>query len=155
TSPVGTTEMLVDWSRPLCKELHLSLGEDSDVDFAYCPERVLPGKIMQELVQNDRIVGGLTQRATRKAAEIYKQLTQGHVFETNPRTAEMTKLAENSFRDVSVAFVNELSRVCELLSISVWEVIELANRHPRVKLLKPGPGVGGHCVAVDPWFIVS
>lgn len=147
TSPVGTTEMI--------ENLAKSKGIDTEqVFFAYCPERVLPGQIMKELVENDRIVGGTTPKATKLAAEFYRSFVSGQVFETNAKTAELTKLAENAFRDVNIAFANELSMICDNLGIDVWELIRLANRHPRVKILNPGCGVGGHCIAIDPWFIV-
>lgn len=157
TSPVGATETLESWlirERPDLSFPTLS-GDGAEVFIAHCPERVLPGKIMTELVENDRIVGGLTRRCSEEAVELYKSFVKGDIVVTNARTAEMAKLTENSFRDVNIAFANELSLICEELDIDVWELIELANRHPRVDILKPGPGVGGHCIAVDPWFIVS
>jgi len=123
--------------------------------FAYCPERVLPGHVMKELIENDRIVGGLDQTSTEKVAAFYRTFVKGAVLETNARTAEMCKLTENASRDVSIAFANELSMICDDLEINVWELIQLANKHPRVNILRPGTGVGGHCIAVDPWFIVS
>jgi len=129
--------------------------DTSEIYFAHCPERVLPGKIMHELVHNDRIVGGTTKEATKRTAEFYKTFVAGQVLETDAKTAEMSKLTENSFRDVNIAFANELSMLSEKFGIDVWEVIELANRHPRVNILQPGCGVGGHCIAVDPWFIVD
>jgi UDP-N-acetyl-D-mannosaminuronic acid dehydrogenase len=148
TSPVGTTDLMEE---TLKKE-----GVDtSKIHFAHCPERVLPGKIMHELVHNDRIVGGTTEDATKKTAEFYKTFVTGEVLETDARTAEMAKLTENSFRDVNIAFANELSMLCDKFGIDVWELISLANRHPRVNILQPGCGVGGHCIAVDPWFIVD
>ncbi len=148
TSPVGTTDLMEETLR---KE-----GVDtSKIHFAHCPERVLPGKIMHELVHNDRIVGGTTPEATEKTAEFYKTFVTGEVLQTDARTAEMAKLTENSFRDVNIAFANELSMLCDKFGIDVWELIELANRHPRVNILQPGCGVGGHCIAVDPWFIVD
>ena len=150
TSPVGTTESVRDWildSRP-------DLTPDN-LQVAHCPERVLPGHIMRELVENDRIVGGVNQASTRAAAEFYRAFVQGEVLETDARTAELAKLTENSFRDVNIAFANELSLICDKLHIDVWDLIRLANRHPRVNILQPGPGVGGHCIAVDPWFIVD
>ena len=148
TSPVGTTDLMEETLR---KE-----GVDtSKVHFAHCPERVLPGKIMHELVHNDRIVGGTTPEATKATAEFYKTFVKGEVLETDARTAEMAKLTENSFRDVNIAFANELSMLSDKFGIDVWELIELANRHPRVNILQPGCGVGGHCIAVDPWFIVD
>jgi UDP-N-acetyl-D-mannosaminuronic acid dehydrogenase len=129
-------------------------GERADVQIAYCPERVLPGRILVELVDNDRVIGGLTPRCTRRARELYETFVRAQCIATDARTAEMTKLVENSFRDVNIAFANELSVICDSLGINVWELIALANRHPRVNILQPGPGVGGHCIAVDPWFIV-
>jgi len=148
TSPVGTTELVAD---TLASERHCK----EHVQVAYCPERVLPGKILKELVENDRIVGGLTPNATKMVAEFYRTFVRGEVLETNARTAEMCKLTENSFRDVNIAFANELSMICANENIDVWELIKLANRHPRVNILQPGAGVGGHCIAVDPWFIVA
>jgi UDP-N-acetyl-D-mannosaminuronic acid dehydrogenase len=125
------------------------------VFLAHCPERVLPGHIIRELVDNDRIIGGVTRASAEKAKELYRTFCNGDIFLTDARTAELAKLTENSFRDVNIAFANELSLICDRLGINVWELIELTNRHPRVNILKPGPGVGGHCIAVDPWFIVS
>jgi UDP-N-acetyl-D-mannosaminuronic acid dehydrogenase len=148
TSPVGTTgQMAAELER---------LGVDlTDVHLAYCPERVLPGRIMIELVENDRVVGGLTPEAARQVAMFYRSMVKGEVLETAAATAEMCKLTENSYRDVNIAFANELSIVCSNAGIDPWDVIALANRHPRVNILQPGTGVGGHCIAVDPWFIVS
>jgi len=148
TSPVGTTEKIEN----VLKEEGINTSE---IYIAHCPERVLPGKIMQELVENDRIVGGLTPQATKKVAEFYKTFVTGEVLETDAKTAELCKLTENSFRDVNIAFANELSIICDKYNIDVWELRELANRHPRVNILYPGVGVGGHCIAVDPWFIVA
>ena len=148
TSPVGTTELLNNW-------ILESQVDSIRLYFAHCPERVLPGHILRELIENDRIVGGLTPIATKKVAEFYRTFVSGKVLETNVRTAEMTKLVENSFRDVNIAFANELSMICDDLKIDTWELIRLANHHPRVNILQPGPGVGGHCIAVDPWFIVN
>lgn len=148
TSPVGTTELMA-------KEL-AAAGVDVDkVHIAYCPERVLPGKIMHELIENDRVVGGLTPEATQVVADFYRSFVRGSVLETDAKTAEMCKLTENSFRDVNIAFANELSLICAKEGINVWNLIHLANRHPRVNILQPGAGVGGHCIAVDPWFIVA
>jgi UDP-N-acetyl-D-mannosaminuronic acid dehydrogenase len=130
-------------------------GDNADINIAYCPERVLPGKVIYELVHNDRVIGGMTPRCTYRAKQLYKTFVEAECIATNVRTAEMCKLTENSFRDVNIAFANELSIICDKLGISVWELITLANRHPRVNILQPGPGVGGHCIAVDPWFIVS
>lgn len=149
TSPVGTTEGLV--TEILAESGYLP-GEDFHV--AYCPERVLPGRILTELVENDRIVGGINQASTDRAVEFYEGFVRGEVIPTDSATAEMVKLTENSFRDVNIAFANELSLICGKQGVSVWELIRLANRHPRVDILSPGPGVGGHCIAVDPWFLV-
>jgi UDP-N-acetyl-D-mannosaminuronic acid dehydrogenase len=130
-------------------------GEEADICVAHCPERVLPGKVLVELVNNDRVIGGMTPKCSQAAVSLYKLFVQGECVVTNARTAEMCKLTENSFRDVNIAFANELSIICDKLDINVWELIKLANRHPRVNILQPGPGVGGHCIAVDPWFIVA
>lgn len=147
TSPVGTTERVAETLR--------EGGVDTtQVYVAHCPERVLPGHIMRELVENDRIVGGITPEASEKVAAFYRTFVTGEVLVTDARTAEMAKLTENSFRDVNIAFANELSLLCNRFGIDVWELIHLANRHPRVNILQPGTGVGGHCIAVDPWFIV-
>lgn len=157
TSPVGATEKLSQWlaqARPDLTFPH-SHGEQSDIRVAYCPERVLPGRVIEELVNNDRVIGGLTRRCSALAASLYKTFVSAECILTNARTAEMCKLTENSFRDVNIAFANELSILCNSLDIDVWELISLANRHPRVNILKPGPGVGGHCIAVDPWFIIA
>ena len=148
TSPVGTTEQIQNVLRAAGVQV-------DDVHIAYCPERVLPGKIMTELVENDRIVGGITPLATRAVADFYRTFVRGSVLETDAKTAEMCKLTENSFRDVNIAFANELSLICDKEDINVWDLIQLANRHPRVNILQPGAGVGGHCIAVDPWFIVA
>lgn len=157
TCPVGATEKMTAWLAQERPDLIFPKdgGDVSDINIAHCPERVLPGHIMRELVENDRIIGGITQRCTIRASELYKIFVEGECIQTNARTAELSKLTENSFRDVNIAFANELSLVCEKLDINVWELISLANRHPRVNVLQPGPGVGGHCIAVDPWFIVS
>ncbi|EAR49642.1 UDP-N-acetyl-D-mannosaminuronate dehydrogenase [Oceanicola granulosus HTCC2516] len=157
TSPVGATEQLAGWLAAARPDLTFpqAHGEDSDIRVAHCPERVLPGKVMQELISNDRLIGGLTPKCSELAAQLYKLFVTGDCVLTNARTAEMSKLTENSFRDVNIAFANELSLICDSLQINVWEVIALANRHPRVRILRPGPGVGGHCIAVDPWFIVA
>ncbi|WP_237385622.1 UDP-N-acetyl-D-mannosamine dehydrogenase [Xenorhabdus sp. Sc-CR9] len=157
TSPVGATEQMAEWlaaARPDLSFPQLA-GENSDIDIAYCPERVLPGQVMVELIKNDRVVGGMTDKSSRRASELYKIFLEGECVITNAKTAEMCKLTENSFRDVNIAFANELSLICAEQGINVWELISLANRHPRVNILQPGPGVGGHCIAVDPWFIVS
>lgn len=157
TSPVGATEQMAAWLAEARPDLSFpqTHGEDADIRIAHCPERVLPGKVLQELVQNDRVIGGMTPRCSEAAARLYKTFVHGECVITNARTAEMCKLTENSFRDVNIAFANELSIICDKLDINVWELIRLANRHPRVNILQPGPGVGGHCIAVDPWFIVS
>ncbi|MDH5601551.1 MAG: UDP-N-acetyl-D-mannosamine dehydrogenase [Gammaproteobacteria bacterium] len=157
TSPVGATEQLEQWLAEARPDLTFpsSNGESSDIRMAHCPERVLPGLVIKELVENDRVIGGLTNLCSQKAVELYKTFVKGECVITNARTAEMAKLTENSFRDVNIAFANELSIICDKLDINVWELIKLANRHPRVNILQPGPGVGGHCIAVDPWFIVS
>jgi UDP-N-acetyl-D-mannosaminuronic acid dehydrogenase len=157
TSPVGATEQMANWlaeSRPDLTFPHTH-GEASDIRVAHCPERVLPGHVLRELVQNDRVIGGMTPKCSEASARLYKIFVEGDCVLTNARTAEMCKLTENSFRDVNIAFANELSIICDKLDINVWELIRLANRHPRVNILQPGPGVGGHCIAVDPWFIVS
>ncbi|MDO7386448.1 UDP-N-acetyl-D-mannosamine dehydrogenase [Acinetobacter baumannii] len=157
TSPVEATEQMAAWLSDARPDLTFpqQKGEESDVLVAHCPERVLPGKVLQELISNDRIIGGITSRCSKAACELYKTFVKGECIETNARTAEMCKLTENSFRDVNIAFANELSVICDKLNINVWELISLANRHPRVNILQPGPGVGGHCIAVDPWFIVA
>lgn len=150
TSPVGTTD---DCVAAILKDY----GHDivNDVFIAHCPERVLPGRILIELIQNDRIVGGINEKSTEVASSFYREFVSGAVLETNAKTAELSKLTENSFRDVNIAFANELSIICDQEHIDVWELIRLANRHPRVNILQPGPGVGGHCIAVDPWFIID
>src|SRR5690554_1195975 len=157
TSPVGATERMAEWLAEACPDLVFPQagGEASDIRIAHCPERVLPGHVIRELVSNDRVIGGMTPKCSEAAAELYGLFVEGECVKTTARTAEMAKLTENSFRDVNIAFANELSLICDKLEIDVWELIELANRHPRVSILKPGPGVGGHCIAVDPWFIVS
>ncbi len=156
TSPVGTTEQVRDLLAELRPDLKIPgrSRETPDVAIAYCPERVLPGKILEELVGNDRSIGGITPRCARKALAFYKRFVRGACVTTDARSAEMTKLVENAYRDVNIAFANELSIVADKMGLDVWEVIRLANRHPRVNILSPGPGVGGHCIAVDPWFIV-
>lgn len=158
TSPVGATEAMAGWLAVARPDLTFpqNHGEASDIRIAHCPERVLPGKVMQELITNDRVIGGMTRRCSEEAARLYKTfVTGGCVIASSPRVAEMAKLTENSFRDVNIAFANELSVICDRLDMDVWELISLANRHPRVNILQPGPGVGGHCIAVDPWFVVS
>ncbi len=157
TSPVGTTEKMGVWMAEIRDDLifpHQS-SDNPDINLAHCPERVLPGYIIQELVANDRVIGGITRQCALKAEMLYKVFVKGSCLITDARTAEMAKLTENSFRDVNIAFANELSIICDKLNINVWELINLANRHPRVNVLNPGPGVGGHCIAVDPWFIVD
>lgn len=157
TSPVGTTEKIVKWLANKRKDLTFPHKQqlNSDINIAYCPERVLPGRTMIELIHNDRIIGGMTPRCSELATKLYKTFVKGHCNVTNTRLAEMTKLTENSFRDVNIAFANELSLLCDQLNINVWELIKLTNLHPRVNILQPGPGVGGHCIAIDPWFIIS
>lgn len=157
TSPVGATEQMAAWLAKERSDLSFpqDAGEQADVQVAHCPERVLPGKVLVELIENDRVIGGMTAHCAQRAAELYKSFVQGDCVITNARTAEMAKLTENASRDVSIAFANELSLICDKLDIDVWELIALANRHPRVNILNPGPGVGGHCIAVDPWFIIS
>lgn len=162
TSPVGATEKLASWFARERPDLVFPCGSDlsasaiiTDVSLAYCPERVLPGSIILELVRNDRVIGGLTPACAERAQQLYATFVYGQCVKTDARTAEMTKLSENAFRDVNIAFANELSVICDQLNINVWNLISLANRHPRVNILNPGPGVGGHCIAVDPWFIVD
>jgi len=157
TSPVGTTEQMAEWLAQVRPDLSFpqQKGDYADINIAYCPERVLPGRVVHELVHNDRVIGGMTPNCSYRAKQLYKIFVEAECIATNVRTAEMCKLTENSFRDVNIAFANELSIICDKLGISVWELITLANRHPRVNILQPGPGVGGHCIAVDPWFIVS
>lgn len=157
TSPVGTTEQMAEWLASARPDLSFPqhAGEQSDIRVAHCPERVLPGQVMRELVENDRVIGGMTPKCSEAAVGLYRVFVRGECILTNARTAEMCKLTENSFRDVNIAFANELSLICDKLDINVWELIRLANRHPRVNILQPGCGVGGHCIAVDPWFIVD
>lgn len=159
TSPVGTTEKVSRWlieERPdlnfPCQDPHTNKEQ---VYIAHCPERVIPGRILEELISNDRVIGGMDEASTKKTVSFYNTFVQGEVCSTNSHTAELVKLTENAFRDVNLAFANELSLICQKLNINVWETIQLANRHPRVNILQPGPGVGGHCIAVDPWFIIS
>lgn len=158
TSPVGATEAMAGWLAEARPDLSFpqDAGEASDIRLAHCPERVLPGKVMRELITNDRVIGGMTPACSAAAVQLYRSFVTGDcVVASGPRVAEMAKLTENSFRDVNIAFANELSLICDALDMDVWELIRLANRHPRVNVLQPGPGVGGHCIAVDPWFIVS
>lgn len=163
TSPVGTTEQVAGWIRELRSDLVIPPHNREDtgsgrggeqVYFAHCPERVLPGQILKELVDNDRVVGGLDVASARRAEAVYRKFVNGGIHVTDARTAELCKLTENAYRDANIAFANELSLICDRLGVNVWELIRVANRHPRVKILQPGPGVGGHCIAVDPWFIV-
>ncbi len=156
TSPVGATEQMSTWLAEERSDLSFpqTHGEDSDIRIAHCPERVLPGHVVRELVENDRVIGGMTNKCSEASIEVYRTFVEGDCVVTNARTAEMAKLTENSSRDVSIAFANELSIICDKLDIDVWELINLANLHPRVNILQPGPGVGGHCIAVDPWFII-
>lgn len=158
TSPVGSTDRITQRLAAARPDLHFPRsGADGPVDVhvAYCPERVLPGKVIEELVSNDRAIGGMTQACTELAVSLYALFVEGELVPTRAREAELCKLAENAFRDVNIAYANELANVCDAQGIDVWEVIRLANRHPRVNILNPGPGVGGHCIAVDPWFIVE
>jgi len=159
TSPVGTTEKMVGWMQEARTDLTFPLfGRDADNFDKYvshCPERVLPGNVLRELVDNDRIIGGITTECAERSKEFYELFVKGSCITTDCRTAELSKLVENSFRDVNIAFANELSLICDKLDIDVWKLIELANKHPRVNIMRPGPGVGGHCIAVDPWFIVD
>lgn len=155
TSPPGTTEAMAKHIVELRPDLSLDEDAENAIFVAHCPERVLPGRIMEEMESNDRVIGGLTPRGTQMAADLYGTFCTAELLQTNATTAEMAKLTENSFRDVNIAFANELSLISDRLGIDVWELIDLANHHPRVNILQPGPGVGGHCIAVDPWFIVS
>lgn len=157
TSPVGATEKISRWLAESRTDLSFphQCGESSNIRIAHCPERVLPGSVLYELVHNDRIIGGMTRKCSDLAVDLYKMIVKGDCIITNSSTAEMAKLTENCFRDLNIAFANELSIICDKLNINVWELIGLANLHPRVNILKPGPGVGGHCIAVDPWFVVS
>ena len=156
TSPIGTTEQVRDLLARLRPDLRVPgrTGGSADIAISYCPERVLPGRILVELIDNDRVIGGITPRCARKALGFYRRFVRGACVTTTSRAAEMTKLAENAYRDVNIAFANELSLVADTMGVDAWEVIRLANRHPRVNILNPGPGVGGHCIAVDPWFLV-
>ena len=159
TSPVGTTEKIAKLLSKLRPDLFFPSGSKQnkkpDVNIAYCPERVIPGNILKELNENDRIIGGLTKFCSKKAFEFYKKFISGSLFLTDSRSAEMSKLVENAYRDINIAYANELSIACDELNLNVYEIIKLSNRHPRVNILNPGPGVGGHCIAVDPWFIAS
>lgn len=158
TSPVGTTAGIAEQLARLRPDLIFPQHETSDITtdihIAYCPERVMPGQIIRELIDNDRVVGGMTSACTERACQLYRLFVKGECLMTDVRTAEMVKLTENAFRDINIAYANELSMICDKLNINVWQLIQLANRHPRVNILQPGPGVGGHCIAVDPWFIV-
>ena len=157
TLPVGTTEAVCAWlteTRPELRFPHQA-GSEADVQVAHSPERVLPGRVLLELVQNDRVIGGVSPFCSERAEKLYRRFVNGECLITTARTAELVKLAENSYRDTSIAFANELSLVCDHLGLNVWDAVALANRHPRVDILKPGPGVGGHCIAVDPWFIID
>ena len=157
TSPVGATEKVAEWLAKFRPDLSFPQqnGETADINVAHCPERVLPGHVVRELVENDRVIGGMSKRCSDRSVELYKMFVEGECIITNARTAEMAKLTENAYRDVNIAFANELSIISDKLDINVWELIRLSNHHPRVNILQPGPGVGGHCIAVDPWFIVS
>lgn len=157
TSPVGATLQMAEWLAEARPDLSFpqTAGDDAEVQVAHCPERVLPGHVVRELVENDRIIGGMSNKATEMATAMYRLVVQGDCIATDAKTAEMCKLVENSSRDVQIAFANELSIICDKFGIDVWELIRLANRHPRVNILQPGAGVGGHCIAVDPWFIVA
>lgn len=159
TSPVGTTERMCDRiaaARPdLSVPHYMDTSGEFDIHVCHCPERILPGQMLRELVSNDRIIGGVTDTCAQKGAALYETFVQSNLLVTDCRTAEFVKLIENAYRDVNIAFANELSLICEHLGIDVWQAIELANRHPRVKILQPGPGVGGHCIAIDPWFIID
>ena len=156
TVPVGTTLALRDNLKKMRPDLNFEEeGEGACIMIAHCPERVLPGNVLHELKYNDRVVGGINKKSSLAAAEFYKNFVKGKIYLTDSKTAELTKLTENSFRDVNIAFANEISSICEEEDVDVWELIDMANKHPRVNILQPGPGVGGHCIAVDPWFIVS
>ena len=159
TSPVGTTEKILEKLKSNRPDLYFpeygSKSSSYDVSIAYCPERILPGKALEELEKNSRVIGGISRTCAENAVKVYKLFVKGDCILTNSRTAELCKLVENSYRDVNIAFANELSLICDKLDINVWEMIKLSNRHPRVNILQPGPGVGGHCIAVDPWFIIN
>ena len=157
TSPVGTTEHMAAIMAELRPDLSFpqQKGEMAQIQVAHCPERVLPGRILEEVVNNARVIGGMTRKCSQRALSLYRIVVRGECRVTNARTAELSKLTENAYRDVNIAFANELSFICDKLKVNVWELIKLANLHPRVNILQPGPGVGGHCIAVDPWFIVA
>nr|WP_285765861.1 UDP-N-acetyl-D-mannosamine dehydrogenase [Peribacillus sp. SI8-4] len=155
TSPIGTTEKMAEWILHERTDLSMDENKSNQIFVSHCPERVLPGQILKELIENDRTVGGINKTSTQKTAEFYESFVEGKVLQTNAKTAELTKLTENTYRDVNIALANELSMICDDLEIDAWELIKLANHHPRVNILQPGPGVGGHCIAVDPWFIVD
>jgi UDP-N-acetyl-D-mannosaminuronic acid dehydrogenase len=157
TSPIGTTEGIAKRIAERRPDLHVGVNgkENGAIYVAYCPERVLPGRILTELINNDRCIGGITPACARLAQRFYKTFVRGACIATTARSAELVKLTENAFRDTNIAFANELSLICDRFDINVWEVIDIANRHPRVNVLRPGPGVGGHCIAVDPWFIID
>jgi UDP-N-acetyl-D-mannosaminuronic acid dehydrogenase len=156
TSPVGTTRRICEWIAQERPDLRLPLeGQPGDVNVAYCPERILPGRMVFELVENDRIIGGMSEVCGRRAEALYKLFVRGTLLQTTAATAEFVKLIENAYRDVNIAFANELSVLCEKFGLNVWDAIALANRHPRVNILSPGAGVGGHCIAIDPWFLIS
>ncbi len=158
TSPVGTTRHIIEVIKSIRPDLKMpnpDTGEEGDLDFAYSPERVIPGSTTKEIVSNDRVIGGVTARAALRARDLYKSFVTGKCHITDDKTAEMVKLSENAFRDLNIAFANEVSILCDRFGINAWEMIELANKHPRVSILSPGPGVGGHCISVDPWFLVA
>jgi len=150
TCPVGTTEII----KKIIYKKRNDLKKDS-INISYCPERILPGNTLKELISNDRIIGGIDLKSSKHAEKVYKKFVKGSLNLTNSKTAEMCKLVENTYRDINIAYANELSIICEKLKIDVWNLIKLANLHPRVNILNPGPGVGGHCIAVDPWFLIS
>ncbi len=155
TSPVGTTELAAQWLKNLRPDLQMPSPTEPQpsIHLAYCPERALPGKLLGEIITNDRVIGGITSECAAAAAAVYQLFVTGKIYQTDARTAELCKLTENSYRDLNIAFANELSMVCERIGVDVWELIRMANRHPRVNILQPGPGVGGHCIAIDPWFL--
>lgn len=157
TSPVGTTEKIRDNLAAMRPDLKFPYANDeiADINISYCPERIIPGQALRELVENDRVIGGISKACTTKAISLYQLFVTGKCLAADARTAELTKLTENAFRDVNIAFANELSLLCDKFNINVWELIKLANHHPRVNILQPGPGVGGHCIAVDPWFLIA